>query len=87
MAFPNATALSALNNLGSYGEVHISYSGPGEVNSGDIFDSANLDDNPAGCGSFSPSGCWPLLSQYKIATNLASGASGTITFSFSYPSK
>jgi hypothetical protein len=87
LAFPNATALSALNNLGSYGEVHVSYSGPSSVNNGDIFDSANLDDNPASCGPFSPTGCWPLLNQYELATNLASGASGSFTFSFSYPSK
>jgi hypothetical protein len=67
LVFPNDPALHALNNLGSYGEVHVVSDGT------DVFDSANLQDGrhdttstAAGsnsCGSIFTStgtGCWPL---------------------------
>ena len=76
IVFNNATALSALNNMGSYGEVHLSANGTA------LFDSANLNDRAATCGAFSPSGCWPLAKQYKVASNVAPGATGSISFAF-----
>jgi len=86
VTFPNATALSALNNLGKYGTVHVSSAGTGAV--GDVFDSANLNDHltPAHCLTLDPSGCWPLPSQLKVASNVGPTASGTVTFSFMYAS-
>jgi hypothetical protein len=81
IVFPNATALSALNNLGSYGEVHLSSNGNA------VFDSANLKDSSASCGAFSPSGCWPLAGKYKLASNLQPGDTGSMTFAFNYASK
>lgn len=81
--FNNVTALSALNNLGSYGELHI-------VNTNSVnhvthvFDSANLDDNPTECHGFSTAGCWPLPNKVQVASNVASGASGSVSFTFNY---
>jgi len=85
IVFNNAPALHALNNLGTYGEVHLA------SNATSIFDSANLNDNlpPATgtCGPFSPSGCWPLAQEYKLASNLGPTASGTFAFTFNYAAK
>lgn len=78
IVFPNATALSALNNLGHYGEVHLS------ANTTHLFDSQNLKDSANSCGAFSPTGCWPLKSQYLVASNLAVGGAGNVSFSFNY---
>jgi hypothetical protein len=75
-------AVHALNNLGRYGEVHLG------ANGSEIFGSANLNDNltPATgtCGAFSTAGCWPLLSQYKLAGNVAPNEAGTFSFGFKY---
>ena len=81
IVFNNATALSALNNLGTYGEAHLSANGVA------LFDSANLNDRVPTCGPLSPSGCWPLANQYLLVSNLSPGASGTVSFSFNYASK
>ena len=84
IVFNNATALSALNDLGRYGEVHLSANGTA------LFDSANLDDHlvpGVHCSTFDPSGCWPLKSQYLLASNLAPGATGNVSFSFNYTGK
>lgn len=83
ITFPNATALSALNNLGHYGEVHLSANGTA------LFDSANIKDSSNSCGAFHPEndGCWPLASSYKVASNVTPGQYGTVTFSFEYASK
>lgn len=80
LVFNNATALSALNNLGSYGEVHIS-------NGHALFDSANLNDNRTSCGPFAPTGCWPLPQQIQVASNLQPGSSGHASFTFNYAGK
>ncbi|MGH3002594.1 MAG: hypothetical protein ACRDM1_08060 [Gaiellaceae bacterium] len=80
LVFNNATALSALNNLGSYGEVHVS-------NGHALFDSANLNDRTPTCGAFSPTGCWPLPSRIKVGTSIASGAGGFVKFTFDYAGK
>ncbi len=88
VSFPNATALSALNNLGTYGEAHITSS---KID-GEVFASANLNDNTSTCppGSTSvehPVACTALMSSYKVASKLAPGDSGTFSFSFNYASK
>jgi len=83
IVFNNTTALNALNDLGSYGEVHLS---AGQT---PLFDSVNLD-NHANCeGDYSPAPgkCWPLAAQYKVASNVLPGVAGTISFSFNYASK
>jgi hypothetical protein len=82
LTFPNATALSALNNLGTYGSVQVNnYLGQ------DVFDSTNLNDNSTTCGAFSHAGCNPLPNQLKVDSNLAPGGTDTATFSFGYASK
>lgn len=82
VVFNNPDALHALNNLGTYGEVHLSASGT------PVFDSANLNDNSGNsCGPLSPQGCWPVPQKVKLVSNLAPGAGGTFSFGFSYASK
>lgn len=83
IVFNNATALSALNNMGTYGEAHLSANGTA------LFDSANLNDRSGTCGAFSPilPGCWPLAKQYKVASNVAPGATGSVSFTFDLASK
>lgn len=81
IVFDNATALSALNNLGTYGELHLSANGT------PLFDSANLNDRISTCGVLDPSGCWPLASQYRVASNLPAGATGTVSLKFNYTGK
>jgi hypothetical protein len=82
LTFPNATALSALNNLGTYGSVQVD-NAAGQ----DVFDSTNLNDNSTTCGPFGPSGCNPLPNQLKVGTDLTPGNSATATFTFGYASK
>jgi len=97
IVFPNVPALHALNNLGTYGEVHVSSArtGAGDVS---LFDSANLQDgrhpNKSGnlnsCGNIFASavpakaGCWPLPVNLKIASNVAKTQGGSVSFSFNY---
>jgi hypothetical protein len=85
VVFPNSDALHALNQLGTYGEVHL------KSGATSLFDSANLNDDQApatgSCGGFDPSGCWPLASKYKLASNVAPNATGSMTFTFAYASK
>jgi hypothetical protein len=77
LAFPNATALSALNNMGTYGELHVVSNGT------EIFGSNNLNDHTNTC----PSGCNPLPAKLKLANNVAPGASGVAKLTFGYASK
>ena len=84
ITFPNPTALSALNNLGRYGTVHVTSAGAGAV--GDVFYSQNLNDNSVTCTPVDPGHCWPLPSQLKVANNVGPTASGSVTFSFMYAS-
>lgn len=86
VVFNNVEALHALNNLGTYGEVTITNGG------GQVFDSANLNDNAVSCpvGSFTaehPIPCEPLKSKYKIGSNIAPTAGGYMHFTFGYASK
>ncbi len=84
--FPDVASLHALNNMGTFGEVTITDSSTGQV-----FHSTNLnDDRPDAtgtCGPFSEAGCWPLPSTLKFRSGLPAGASGTVSFTFSYPGK
>ena len=73
IVFNNATALSALNNLGTYGEVTVS-----DSNTGDLFYSNNLNDYP------NNGGVTPLPEKIKLVSNLGPGGSGTMSFTFSY---
>jgi hypothetical protein len=88
LTFPNATALSALNNLGTFGNVQVNDAG-----NSDVFDSTNLNDNTPSCGpagtvtAQNPIACKPLPKQLQVDNNLAPGASATASFSFGYPSK
>jgi hypothetical protein len=81
IVFNNATALSSLNNLGTYGEVHVA------ANGNDLFDSANLNDRASTCGPFSPTGCWPVPQELKVASNVAPTGTGSVSFTFNYASK
>jgi len=97
--FNDVSSLSALNNLGHYGEVTISSSGDG--NQGTEFFSSNLDDlvGPGTeCGTASnaqstvttagESGpgmlCWPLTTNYLLTKSLTPGDSGSFSFTFEY---
>jgi hypothetical protein len=77
LTFPNATALSALNDLGTYGELHVVSNGT------EIFGSANLNDHTDTC----PTGCTPLPAKLKLASNVAPGGTGVATITFNYASK
>jgi len=99
LVFPNVPALHALNNLGSYGEVHVTGGQTGNVGLA-VFDSKNLQDGrhtvrdkktglvisdrTNTCGTFSPTGCWPLPVNLKIASNVAIQGTGALSFSFTY---
>ncbi len=93
IAFPNRPALHAFNQLGSYGEVHLTGGKTGAIVP--LFDSMNLQDgrhaanghNEAGydsCGGFAPTGCWPLPVNLKIASNVGVGSGGSVSFGFNY---
>lgn len=85
VVFNNATALSALNDLGTYGEVHI------DINGTEMFASKNLNDNyPCGTPSLDPATIPPLCpvpQVIKVASNLAPNAYGSWTFQFNYGTK
>ncbi len=78
LVFPNADALHAINDLGHYGEVHVTSNGT------EIFASSNLNDNSGGgC----PTGCTPLPQAIKLASNVAPNATGSFSFAFNYAGK
>ena len=82
LVFPNATALSALNSLGSFGEVSIA------VNGSPLFASKNLSDKYT-CGTVStgyPDIC-PVPQQMLLASDVTVGVTNSFTFAFNYASK
>jgi len=83
LVFPNATALSALNDLGTFGEVHIA------VNGVEQFASANLSDRyPCGTpGNTGVATVCPVPQQMLLASDVAVGATNSFTFAFNYASK
>lgn len=94
LVFPNGPALHALNNLGEYGELHVTGGKTDAVVP--VFDSANLQDGRTrsdgtnSCGNVfkqavpARSGCWPLPAKLKIASNVAPLGTGSLSFSFTY---
>jgi|EndMetStandDraft_6_1072998.scaffolds.fasta_scaffold77906_2 hypothetical protein len=74
LTFPNLTALSALNSLGTYGEVHVS------VNGTEVYANANLNDKPN-------NGTSGLPAQLKLQEGLTVNHTGTFTFKFRYADK
>ena len=79
LVFPNATALSALNSGGRYGEVHIS------VNGVEKFASKNLNDNPAyTCVNREIDAC-PVPQKMLLASDVAKDAVNAFKFEFNYP--
>ncbi len=83
LVFPNATALSALNSLGTYGEVHIS------VNGNEIFGSANLNDGyPCGTpGNPGVATLCPVPQQLLLASNVPTNVLNSFKFQFNYAGK
>ena len=81
ITFNNATALSALNNLGTWGEATLSANGTV------LFHSVNLNDRIETCHVLSSAGCWPLRSEYKVASGVVPGAGGSVSFTFAYAGK
>ena len=82
--FNNPTALSALNNLGTYGEVHITANGGSEV-----FGSANLNDRYA-CGAPSNPGVATVCAvpkAIKVASSVNPNETGSWAFTFNYAAK
>ena len=83
LVFPNLTALSALNSLGTYGEVHIA------VNGVEKFASVNLNDGYP-CGTAGLNGVatlCPVPQQMLLASDVAVSATNSFTFAFNYASK
>jgi hypothetical protein len=86
LTFPDVAALHALNNMGTFGEVTVT-----DSSAGLLFHSVNLNDNrpdaSGTCGTFSETGCWPLPVQLLIRSGLPKNATGSVSFTFSYPAK
>jgi hypothetical protein len=82
VVFNDDQARAALNDLGSYGEFHIS-----SYTTANIFDSTNLRDSAASGCAPTVNGCWPLGKQYKLQSNLAVNATGNVNFTFGYAAK
>ena len=70
--------LAALNKLGRYGQVTVASNGT------DVFYSANLNADATSCppGAGPAPVCNPLPEQLRLATNVAPGAGGSMTFTF-----
>ena len=86
LVFPNADALHALNNLGTYGEIHIL------ANADHKFDSNNLNDGfpcgtPGDAGPPQVPTLCALPRAVKLFSNVAPGGAGSFSFSFNYGSK
>ena len=87
LTFPNRSALHALNNLGSWGEVTVANGGATLFHSTNLNDGRRASDTGDTCGGFAETGCWPLPTKLKVASNVAPDASGSVTFSFNYAAK
>jgi hypothetical protein len=85
LVFPNATALSALNDLGTYGEVHVTSNGT------EVFASKNLNDHascpPGSTSTAYPFPCNALPGKVLLASHVAPHHSGNFSFGFGYASK
>ena len=99
LVFNQAQALHSVNNLGTYGEAKIGSNGTTvfqstNLNDGDQASLQPIDPTSSHCSSspsaqvpLSPSGCWPIPNVIKLATNVAPGHEGTMTFSFALAPK
>ena len=91
LTFPNRPALHALNNAGTFAEVHVAGGKGGNI--APLFDSTNLNDGRRfsetgnSCGPFDPTGCWPLPDKLLVARDVAPSGTGSVSFSFNYPTK
>lgn len=90
VVFNNPEALHALNDLGTYGEFHLA------ANGNALLDSTNLNDGKSNlavtgntCGPFGAGAglCNPLLPSYKLASDMAPGVTGNVSFTFAYAGK
>ena len=84
IVFYNADALHAINDLGRFGELHIT------SNNTEIFASRNLNDHPScppGASDATHPPCAALPQELKLAENVAPGGTGQFTFTFDYTSR
>ena len=77
LVFTNADQLHALNQLGTFGEVHVASNGT------EKFGSANLNDNGSTCppGAGNPA-CNPLPAKIKLVDNLKADQHSVFSFGF-----
>jgi len=99
LVFNNAAALHSVNDLGSYGAAKIGSNGTTvfsstNLNDGETAGLQPIDPTSSHCSSsssasvpLSPTGCWPIPNVVKLATNVAPGHGGTMTFSFALGAK
>lgn len=88
LVFPDKYALHAVNNMGTYGEVHVKSNGTeiwASNNLNDGLDASLADDGH--CGAQAPGGCWALPNVLKLASNVAPGHGGTMDFGFGLAAK
>jgi hypothetical protein len=80
--FNARTDTGLVNDRGTYAELHIAASGT------PVFDSANLNDDAVSCplGAGTPA-CNPLPSKILLASNVAPGAGGDMSFSWTPAAK
>ena len=94
LVFNQAAALHSVNDLGTYGEAKIGSNGSTifsstNLNDGEQANLSPIDPTSSHCSSsssaqvpLSPTGCWPIPNIVKLASNVAPGNGGTMTFSF-----
>lgn len=94
LVFNNAEALHSVNNLGHYGQARILSNGGTVFTSDNLADGETaaltpIDPTSSHCSSsstatvpLSSAGCWPIPNVIELASNVAPGHGGTMTFSF-----
>ncbi len=99
LVFPNAPALHSVNDLGGYGAVQIKSNGNQVFYSNNLDDgqtaqltavdptSSHCSSSPSATVPLSPSGCWPVPNTIKLASNVAPGQGGTMSFGFAFGAK
>jgi hypothetical protein len=99
LVFNQAAALHSVNDLGTFGEAKIGSNGTTVFSSANLNDgeqatlqpidptSNHCSSSPSAQVPLSQNGCWPIPNIVKLATNVAPGNGGTMTFSFALGSK
>jgi hypothetical protein len=99
LVFSQAEALHSVNNLGTFGEAKIGSNGTTVFSSSNLNDgeqaslqpidptSSHCSSSPSAHVPLSSAGCWPIPDIVKLATNVAPGNGGTMTFSFALAPK